>query len=463
MVGAKKKLHIRTFGCQMNVADSELMAQILGQEYDLTARAEDADLYLINTCAIRRKSEEKVRSLLGSLKPLKRARPELILGVGGCVAQQEGERLLAFAPHLNLVFGTKGIYRLPELVHRASRGERVLDVALEKDLPDLPQRSWPAGTFQTMVTIMRGCDNFCAFCVVPYVRGRETSREPGAIVDEVAAFAAAGGLEVTLLGQNVNSYGRGLPEPVTFPQLLRRLDDLPGLRRLRFATSHPRDLSPELIKAFGELDSLCEHLHLPVQSGANGILARMNRGYTRERYLEKVGALKAACPGIALSTDLIVGFPGETEADFGQTLELMEEAGFDQAFSFKYSPRPQTQAANFPDQVPEEVKAERLTRLQTLQDELTRKAHGRLVGQMHEVLVEGRSKRSPQEWCGRLRTNQVVNFTGPGELLGRLARVAITEAHPHSLKGWWVEGSSTCNRAADRLRTSPREVSCSER
>ena len=296
MVGAKKKLHIRTFGCQMNVADSELMAQILGEEYDLTARAEDADLYLINTCAIRRKSEEKVKSLLGSLKPLKRERPQLILGVGGCVAQQEGERLLAFAPHLNLVFGTKGIYRLPELVHRATRGERVVDVALEKDLPDLPQRLWSPGTFQTMVTIMRGCDNYCSFCVVPYVRGRETSREPGAIVDEVAAFVAAGGLEVTLLGQNVNSYGRGLPEPVTFPQLLRRLDALAGLRRLRFATSHPRDLSPELINALGELNSLCEHLHLPVQSGANRVLERMNRGYTREHYLEKVAALKARLP-----------------------------------------------------------------------------------------------------------------------------------------------------------------------
>lgn len=463
MVAAKKKLHIRTFGCQMNVADSELMAQVLGQEYDLTARAEDADLYLINTCAIRRKSEEKVKSLLGSLRPLKRARPQLILGVGGCVAQQEGERLLAFAPHLNLVFGTKGIYRLPALVRRATRGERVVDVALERDLPYPPHRSWPPGTFQTMVTIMQGCDNYCSFCVVPYVRGRETSREPGAIVDEVAAFAAAGGLEVTLLGQNVNSYGRGLPEPMTFPQLLRRLDALPGLRRLRFATSHPRDLSPELINALGELNSLCEHLHLPVQSGANQVLERMHRGYTRERYLEKVAALKGACPGIALSTDLIVGFPGETEADFRQTLDLMREAEFDQAFSFKYSPRPQTRAATFPDQVPEEVKAERLARLQALQNELTRKAHARLVGQIHEVLVEGRSKRSPQEWCGRLRTNQVVNFVGPRELLGRLARVAITEAHPHSLKGRWVEGSSTCNRAAERLRTSPREVSCSER
>ena len=250
---------------------------------------------------------------------------------------------------------------------------------------------------------------------------------------------------------------------MTFPRLLRRLNALPGLRRLRFATSHPRDLSPELIQSFGELPALCEHLHLPVQSGANRVLAKMNRGYTREHYLEKVAALRRACPGLALSTDLIVGFPGETEADFRQTLDLMGEAGFDQAFSFKYSPRPQTRAATFADQVPEDVKAERLARLQAVQDGLTRKAHARLVGQEQEVLVEGRSKRSPQDLSGRLRTNQVVNFTGPRELVGRLARVVITEAHPHSLKGRWVEGSPPRDRGEERLRTSPREVSCSER
>ncbi len=436
-------MYIRTFGCQMNVADSELMAQVLGEDYALTAQPEAADLYLINTCAIRRKSEEKVRSLLGSLKVLKRRRPQLILGVGGCVAQQEGERLLAFAPHLNLVFGPKGIYRLPDMVRRAARGERVVDVALDRDFPDSPRRQWSPGTVQTMVTIMQGCDNFCTFCVVPYVRGRETSRDSAAIVGDVAAFLAAGGQEVTLLGQNVNSYGRGLAEPVTFPQLLRRLSGLPGLKRLRFATSHPRDLSPELIAAFGELDALCEHLHLPVQSGSNPILKSMNRGYTREHYLEKVAALRRACPGLALSTDLIVGFPGETEADFAQTLDLMREAGYDQAFSFKYSPRPQTRAAAFADQVPEDVKTERLARLQALQDELTHEAHARLLGRELEVLVEGPSKRSPEELCGRLRTNQIVNFIGPRDLLGRLVRVTITAAHPHSLKGRWVQDSFT--------------------
>jgi tRNA-2-methylthio-N6-dimethylallyladenosine synthase len=443
MVAAHRKLYIRTFGCQMNVADSELMAQVLGSEYVLTPHAEDADLYLINTCAIRRKSEEKVRSLLGGLRALKRRRPQLILGVGGCVAQQEGERLLAFAPHLDLVFGTQGIYRLPDLVRRASLGERLVDVTLEREIPELPQRDWSPEKVQAMVTIMRGCNNFCTFCVVPYVRGRECSRAPETIVEEVSAFLAAGGKEVTLLGQNVNSYGRGLSAPISFPQLLQRLDGLPGLDRLRFATSHPRDLSPELIGAFGQLPTLCEHLHLPVQSGANRILKKMNRGYTREEYLAKVAALRQACPDIALTTDLIVGFPGETDADFNQTLELMREASFDQSFSFKYSPRPQTRAATFPDQVPEDIKTERLRKLQALQDELTLHSHTRLVGQEQEVLVEGISKRSPEELCGRLRSNQVVNFIGPRELLGCLTRVTITEAHPHSLKGRWVRPAST--------------------
>ena len=444
----------------MNVADSELMARVLGEDFEKTAQAETADLYLINTCAIRRKSEEKVRSLLGSLKFLKRRRPQLILGVGGCVAQQEAERLLAFAPHLNLVFGTKGIYQLPELVRRAAAGERVVDVGLDRECPELPGRAGAPAAVQTMVTIMRGCDNFCAFCVVPYVRGREASREPGAIVAEVADFLARGGKEVTLLGQNVNSYGRGLADPITFTDLLRQLAALPGLARLRFATSHPRDLSPELMRAFGELPPLCEHLHLPVQSGSNPILRRMNRGYTREHYLEQVAALRRSCPDLALTTDLIVGFPGETEADFTQTLDLMREAAFDQAFSFKYSPRPQTRAATFPQQVPEEVKTERLTRLQALQDELTRKAHARLVGRKLEVLVEGRSKRSPEEISGRLRTNQVVNFIGPRELLGCLVPVMITAAHPHSLKGRWVDDAAAALPQGAAPQGTPREVSC---
>jgi tRNA-2-methylthio-N6-dimethylallyladenosine synthase len=460
MARAQKKVFIRTFGCQMNVADSELMAQILGEDYLPTDRAEEADLYLINTCAIRRKSEEKVRSLLGELKSLKRKRPGLLLGVGGCVAQQEGSRLLAAAPHLDLVFGTQALGRLPDTVRRAAAGERPLDLEPDSSLPP-PRRHWPGAPAQTFVTIMQGCDNYCTYCVVPYVRGRERSREPEAIRAEVAAFLAAGGKEVTLLGQNVNSYGRGLTEPVTFTELLHRLAGLPGLARLRFATSHPRDLSPELMAAFPELPTLCEHLHLPVQAGADRILRAMNRGYTRAEYLEKVARLRQACPGIAISTDLIVGFPGETEADFAQTLDLMREAAFEAAFSFKYSPRPQTRAAWLAEQLPEEVKAERLARLQSLQDELTLQAHRRLVGQVREVLVEGASRRSPEQLCGRLRTNQVVNFTGPPEWAGSLVTLEITAAQPHSLQGRpaaapffnlrpWTEGHPA----------SPQEVSC---
>jgi tRNA-2-methylthio-N6-dimethylallyladenosine synthase len=458
MAVPKKKLFLRTFGCQMNVADSEQLAQLLAPEYERTSRAEEADLYLINTCAIRRKAEEKVKSLLGSLKFLKARRPELIIGVGGCVAQHEGERLLNAAPHLNLVFGTQAGRRLPELVRRAARGRRLVDVELQSGLRELPARPWSPGAIQALVTIMQGCDNFCTYCVVPYVRGREASRAPEAIINEVADFLAAGGVEVTLLGQNVNSYGRGLAAPLTFTQLLRRLHDLPGLQRLRFATSHPRDLSPELIAAFGDLPALCEHLHLPVQSGSDRILKAMNRGYNREEYLGKVVRLRQSCPGLALSTDLIVGFPGETEADFAQTLDLMRQAAFAQAFSFKYSPRPQTRAAGFPDQVPEEIKSERLTRLQALQDELTLAAHTRLVGQVTEVLVEGLSKRDPSQLCGRLRTNQVVNFTGPRELLGSLTPITITEAQPHSLKGAWAPALPY-----DRWRmsqTSPKEATC---
>jgi tRNA-2-methylthio-N6-dimethylallyladenosine synthase len=456
----KKKVFIRTFGCQMNVADSELMAQVLADDYVLTDRAEEADLYLINTCAIRRKSEEKVRSLLGSLKVLKKQRPRLLLGVGGCVAQQEGDRLRAAAPHLDLVFGTQSLHRLPELVRQAAAGQQPLDLELDQSFPAF-RRQWRQAPAQTFVTIMQGCDNFCTYCVVPYVRGREMSREPEAILTEVGDFLAAGGKEVTLLGQNVNSYGRGCAAPITFPELLGRLAALPGLARLRFATSHPRDLSGDLMAAFSELPALCEHLHLPVQAGANRILRAMNRGYTREEYLEKVSRLRQACPGIAISTDLIVGFPGETAEDFAQTLELMREAAFETAFSFKYSPRPQTRAAAFGDQLPEEVKAERLASLHSLQDELTMQAHRRLVGQVREVLVEGESRRSPDQLCGRLRTNQVVNFTGPLELVGSLVNLEITGAQPHSLQGRWLQAPFLNLRPrAHGHPASPREVTC---
>lgn len=429
----KKKLYIKTYGCQMNVADAEQMALVLGQDYERTDRAEEADLYLINTCAIRRKSVEKVRSLLGRLKALKRRRPQMLLGVGGCVAQQEGEQLLRQVPHLDLVFGTHGIYRLPDLLAHHQQGRRrLVDTAFAPGIPYLcgPR---PPGQVQKLVTIMQGCDNYCTYCVVPYVRGPERSRPAADIIAEVETFVGQGGKEVTLLGQNVNSYGRGLSAPLSFPGLLRRLAAIPGLARLRFTTSHPRDLSEELINCFAELPPLCEHIHLPVQAGADRVLARMKRGYSRADYLAKVKRLRQVCPGIALSTDLIVGFPGETEADFEETLALMQEAAFDSAFSFKYSPRPQTAAATYAEQVPEAVKTARLARLKDVQEKLSLASNQRLVGSEHEVMVVGASKQHNGQLTGRLRSNHVVNFDGPRELIGQLVRVRLTKAHLHSL------------------------------
>ncbi len=417
----------------MNVYDSEQMALVLGQDYELTDRSEDADLYLINTCAIRRKSEEKVLSLLGRLKDLKRRRPEMLLGVGGCVAQQEGERLLRQVPHLDLVFGTHGIYKLPALLRqRQETRRRLSDTSFSPEVPYISSQRH-TGAVQKFITIMHGCDNYCTYCVVPYVRGRERSRPAGDIIQEVEFFLAQGGREITLLGQNVNSYGRGLVEDINFPVLLRRLAELPGLARIRFTTSHPRDLSEELIRCFAELPPLCEHIHLPVQSGSNTILASMHRGYSREDYLEKIHRLRQACPGIAVSTDLIVGFPGETQADFEETLRLMQEAAFDSAFFFKYSPRPQTAAAALPDQVPEAVKTERLARLKELLEQLSLASNQRWLGKVGRVLVEGFSKQQNNQLFGRLRSNEVVNFNGPQELIGRTVRVQITKAHRHSL------------------------------
>ncbi|MFP3867032.1 MAG: tRNA (N6-isopentenyl adenosine(37)-C2)-methylthiotransferase MiaB [Desulfobacteraceae bacterium] len=436
MVKPKKRLYIKTYGCQMNVYDSELMAQVLSPDYTLTERPEEADLYLINTCAIRQKSEEKVRSLLGRLRFLKQRRPQMLIGVGGCVAQQEGEQLLRRVPHLDLVFGTHGIYRLPEFLQEVQEtGQPVAETDFVDHFRIPPRTQWSANRTKALVTIMQGCNNFCTYCVVPYVRGPEMSRPAAEIIQEVANFLKAGGQEVTLLGQNVNSYGRGLADAPAFPQLLRQVAALPGMARLRFTTSHPRDLSEELIQCFADLPALCEHIHLPVQCGSSGILSRMKRGYSRDDYLRRVRQLRQVCPAISITTDLIVGFPGESEVDFADTLSIMQEVPFDSAFYFKYSPRPQTRAATFPDQVPESVKRERLARLKEVQEALTLASHQRLVGQVKEVLVEGPSKQSPAQLSGRLRSHQVVNFPGPSELIGRLVPVRIEQAYQHSLGG----------------------------
>ena len=360
-----KKLYIQTYGCQMNQYDSEKIAQVLARkDYVQTDRIDNADVILLNTCSVRDKAEQKVYSALGRWKEFKDCRDGVIIGVGGCVAQQEGENLLKRIPHLDLVFGTHNIHKLPELIEQVETSRaRPVETAFYRDpayMDDGELRTQVDGV-KAFVTIMQGCNKVCSFCIVPHVRGREVSRPSAKILAEIESLVRHGVKEVMLLGQNVNSYGKLTPGELSFAQLLARVDAIDGLRRIRFTTSHPQDLSPELIEGFATLGNLCEHLHLPVQSGADSVLARMRRGYNMADYLDRLHRLRARCPIVALSTDIIVGFPGETDAEFEQTLELLREVEYDDIYSFSYSPRPQTVSAKiYPDDVPEEVKKVRL-------------------------------------------------------------------------------------------------------
>ena len=450
-----KYLYINTIGCQMNVYDSEQIAarlQVLG--YQLTSSLGKADLIIVNTCTIRDKAEQKVYSFLGRLDRLKRLKPDLIIGVGGCVAQQEGAKLLERVPCVDLVFGTKAISRLPDLVAKiALKKCRIVDVEMSTamDEPGLRLEAVDADPVSRFVTIMQGCDNYCTYCVVPYVRGREVSRNPERILDDIRRLVKSGAKEITLLGQNVNSYGQkeGL---CTFPKLLTRINDIDGLSRIRFTTSHPKDLSDDLMHAFRHLDKLCRHIHLPVQSGSNIILKKMNRKYTREIYLDKVDKLRNICPDIAVTSDIIVGFPGETASDFQLSLDLMKQVEFDGLFAFQYSDRPNATAARFPDKVAATIKKERLQRVLQLQDGYTTKKNKALEGSIQLVLVEGLSKKQSRralqgkgqnvQWTGRTSTNKVVNFfQGEGAALakkitrGQEIPVRIIKAFSHSLWG----------------------------
>lgn len=437
----EKLLYIETFGCQMNVSDSEKVAALLkGEGYSPTPDSSEADLIILNTCSVRAKAEHKVYSYLGRFKGLKREKP-FLLGVGGCVAQQEGERLLKRVPWLDLVFGTHNLHLLPEMVRAAERGERRAAVEFidnETRLDLFPQVDEGRGVTR-FVTVMQGCDNFCSYCIVPYVRGREISRRSAEIMEEIRNAVAGGVREVTLLGQNVNSYGLKTPGELTFAGLLREISAIDGLERIRFTTSHPKDISPELIACFAELPKLCGHIHLPAQSGSDGILARMNRGYSRQEYLEKVAALKEARPDILITGDVIVGFPGETEDDFLQTLSLMEEVSYTDIFSFAYSPRPETTAAGLADRVTRKETQERLDRVQGLQRDMTIERHGSFVGTRQAVLVEGMSKRGDQLY-GRTDGNLIVNFAADPSLIGSLVKVRITRGYPNSLLGELATG-----------------------
>lgn len=446
-----KHLYIQTFGCQMNIHDSEQMAELLkGEGFIRTGNIKKADLVIVNTCSIREKAEQKAHSQIGRFRKLKEMNPCVVIGVGGCLAQQWKEQLLEKAPFVDIVFGTHNIHKLPELVRDVERNRRPrVETSFEKETKSLGIVTPPDnGCAQAYVTVMQGCDNFCAFCVVPYLRGREESRKPSDILEEIEILAGHGVKEVTLLGQNVNSYGKSLGNGYGFSRLLRDIDQISEIERIRFTTSQPRDLTDDIIECFGTVEALCEHIHLPFQSGSDRILGRMNRHYSMRDYLEKVERLKNACPGISITSDVIVGFPGETERDFDDTLRLMETVRFDGLFSFKYSDRPGTKASGMDGKVAEDIKSDRLATLQAIQETYTFEKNKAAEGSVADVLVEGRSRNSGEDVMGRTRTNRIVNFKGDRDWIGKTVSVRIRKAYLHSLRGEHTgelaQGGDTC-------------------
>jgi tRNA-2-methylthio-N6-dimethylallyladenosine synthase len=446
-----QRVYIRTFGCQMNEYDSDRMADVLAAAdgYQRCERPEDADLILFNTCSVREKAQEKVFADLGRVKHLKRARPGLVIGVGGCVASQEGGAIVARAPYVDLVFGPQTLHRLPDLLaERRRTGRAQVDVSfpeIEKfDRLPPPRVDGPAA----FVSIMEGCSKYCSFCVVPYTRGEEISRRLDDVLTEVADLSLQGVKEITLLGQNVNAYrgriddgdaaGAG-GERADFAVLLDYLADIPGIERIRFTTSHPREFTPRLLGCYARTPKLVSHVHLPVQSGSDRVLAAMKRGYTALEYKAIVRRLRAVRPGIAISSDFIVGFPGESERDFGETLRLVDEVGFDASFAFVYSRRPGTPAAELADDTPPDEKLARLHRLQAALGPHAQRIAAEMVGTVQRVLVEGPAKKDPTELCGRTDNNRVVNFAGHPHLVGNFVDVAIDEARAHSLRGTVVQ------------------------
>jgi len=434
------RVHLRTFGCQMNEYDSSRMADVLRAVagYEPTAEPAEADLLLLNTCSVREKAQEKVFSLLGRWRELKLERPHVIIGVGGCVASQEGEGITARAPFVDLVFGPQTIHRLPEMIAAVkSAGRSVVDVSfpeIEK-FDRLPQPHAAGAT--AFVSIMEGCSKYCTFCVVPYTRGEEVSRPLEQVMAEVRGLAAQGVAEVTLLGQNVNAY-RGAVRGgghADLAGLIYFVAEVPGIERIRFTTSHPIEFRDSLVEAYRDVPKLANFLHLPVQSGSDRILALMKRGHTALEYRQKIRRLREARPGISVSTDLIVGFPGETERDFEATMDLVAEVGFDQSFSFIYSRRPGTPAASLPDDVTQEEKHARLARLQARLDAQALAISRDMVGTLQRILVERPSKRDARQLAGRTENNRWVNFDGPASLINRFVDVRVTQAMPNSLRG----------------------------
>jgi tRNA-2-methylthio-N6-dimethylallyladenosine synthase len=440
-----KKLFIRTFGCQMNEYDSDKMADVLAASEEIvkTDNPEDADIILFNTCSVREKAQERVFHDLGRVRPLKLAKPELIIGVGGCVASQEGAAIVARAPYVDVVFGPQTLHRLPQLIADRRRLRRAqVDISfpeIEKfdNLP--PAKVDGASAF---VSIMEGCSKFCTFCIVPFTRGEEVSRPFDDVLTEVAGLAAQGVKEVTLLGQNVNAYRGAMSasaETADLALVIEYIAEIPGIERIRYTTSHPRELTQRLIDVYATVPKLVSHLHLPVQSGSDRVLAAMKRGYTALEYKSLVRKLRAARPGLSLSSDFIVGFPGETADDFEKTMKLIDDVAFDASFSFLYSARPGTPAAELRDDTPHALHLERLTRLQKRIDELAQSVSQQMVGSVQRVLVEGLSKKDGNELAGRTDNNRIVNFVGgsanSARLVHRFVDLRITAAMPHSLRG----------------------------
>ncbi len=431
----------------MNDNDSERSLGFLKEiSYQETRHPGEADLILINTCSIRDKAEQKVYSTLGRYKALKAENPGLVIGVSGCVAQQQGERLLKRVPYLDMVVGPHNIHRLKEVLSQVSvKKRRVVETTLRDTIETGEYGvSTAVKPPKAFVSIMRGCNNFCSYCIVPYTRGREVSRNSSDILEEISVLANSSIREVTLLGQNVNSYGAQGGTP-GFPGLLRGVAGISGIERVRFVTSHPKDISDELIRLFGEQEKLARHIHLPVQSGADRILESMGRGYTSSEYLSRVTTLRRLYPDISITTDIIVGFPGETDSDFDATMALIREARFDNIFSFMYSRRPGTSAAGFDPQIPADTKKERLLELQETQREITLAKSRALIGRTMTVLVEGSSKADPTELTGRTSCNRIVNFMAPEVPAGVLADVEITDAYPNSLRGTIIQGGALCS------------------
>jgi tRNA-2-methylthio-N6-dimethylallyladenosine synthase len=425
-------------GCQMNEYDSDYLAQVLVNSNFLpTDNPNNADLILINTCTVRAKAEQKAFSLLGRMISLKRRNPDLIVGIAGCIAQQEGANLIHRFPELDLVLGTREIGRIEELLERlVSKREKIVATDIDLGPPSpLGNDGYFRGRVKSYISIMEGCDNFCSYCIVPYVRGREVSRPPDEILGETEHLISQGVKEVTLLGQNVNSYLWGKKDVFSFPSLLREMSKLRGLARIRFTTSHPKDLSDDLIHCFGELENLCPHIHLPLQAGSNKILHLMNRGYTREKYLELAEKLRKTRPNMAISSDVMVGFPRESDEDFQLTLDLIREIEFDSLYSFKYSDRKGTLAEKMDGKISEAEKSSRLTALQELQKAITLKKNKRLEGREVEILVEGESKKGGQ-LTGRTPTNKIVNFSNNNSIIGEIVKVTIKRAFVNSLYGY---------------------------